>query len=145
MDSFMQDALKEAYLGVQKNHGGPFGAVIVKDGKVVARAHNTVLRDSDPTCHAEMNAIRKASAKLKTFDLDGCEVYTTGRPCPMCASAIQWAKIDKVYYGCDYSDAKEIGFDEEGGNNNAYSEEQINQKECLELYDKYVSLDRETY
>lgn len=141
----MKDALEEALMGVQKNHGGPFGAVIVKDGKVVARAHNTVLRDSDSTCHAEMNAIRKASARLKTFDLDGCEVYTTGKPCPMCASAIQWAKIDKVYFGCDFDDAKDIGFDEESGNNNSYTEEQIEHESCKELYEKYKGMNRGRY
>ena len=101
MEDFMKLAVEEAKLGVKENHGGPFGAVIVKDGKVIAKAHNTVLKDNDPTCHAEINAIRKASKILDTFDLTGYELYTTGKPCPMCKGAIQWAKIEKVYYGCD--------------------------------------------
>ncbi len=145
MEDFMKLAVEEAKLGVKENHGGPFGAVIVKDGKVIAKAHNTVLKDDDPTCHAEINAIRKASKILDTFDLTDCELYTTGKPCPMCKSAIQWAKIDKVYYVCDYNDAKEIGFDEEGGNNDKYEEVQVDCEECKELYKEYGSSNRQRY
>lgn len=145
MEDFMKVAIDEARYGIHANHGGPFGAVIVKNGKVVARAHNTVLRDSDPTCHAEIQVIREASKVLNDFDLTDCELYTTGKPCPMCESAIKWAKIDKVYYGCDYNDAKEIGFDEEGGNNDKYEGIQVNKDECEKLYEEYKSLDRETY
>lgn len=130
----MQLAIDEAKLGLKKKHGGPFGCVIVKDGKVIAKAHNTVLKDNDATCHAEMNALQKASRKLKTFNLNGCEVYITGRPCPMCKAAINWAKINTVYYGCSYEDAREIGFNEESGNNNIYKEIQIDRDECWELY-----------
>jgi len=134
MNKFMQLAIDEAKLGLKKKHGGPFGCVIVKDGKVIAKAHNTVLKDNDATCHAEMNALQKASRKLKTFNLNGCEVYITGRPCPMCKAAINWAKINTVYYGCSYEDAREIGFNEESGNNNIYKEIQIDRDECWELY-----------
>ena len=101
MNKFMKMAIKEAEKGITLNHGGPFGAVIVKDGKVVAKGHNQVLKNQDPTCHGEIMAIHKACKKLKTFDLTGCELYTTGEPCPMCLAAILWANIDKVYYGAD--------------------------------------------
>jgi len=106
----MKLAAAEALTGVQKDHGGPFGAVIVRRGKVVAKAHNEVVSTFDPTAHAEVAAIRKASAGLKTFDLSGCELYTTCEPCPMCLAAILWARIGKVYYGCTRGDAGAIGF-----------------------------------
>jgi guanine deaminase len=134
MNKYMQIAIEEAKKGLRKGHGGPFGCVIVKDGKVIAKAHNTVLKDNIATKHAEINAIEKASKKLKDFDLDGCEVYVTGRPCPMCRAAINWAKINTVYYGCSYDDAKAIGFDEEGGNNDMYKEIQLDRDACLELF-----------
>ena len=95
-----------------KRHGGPFGAVIVKDGKVVASGVNKVTKKNDPTAHAEMTAIRKAAFKLKTFDLSGCEIFSSCEPCPMCLSAIYWAHINKIYYGNTQSDAKYIGFDD---------------------------------
>ena len=84
--------------------------VIVKDGKIVSKGHNHVVINNDPTCHGEVDAIRKACKKLKTFDLTGCEIYTTGYPCPMCLSAIIWANIKKVYYGNTKEDASNIGF-----------------------------------
>ena len=145
MNEFMQLAIYKAREGMQRGHGGPFGAVIVKDGQVIASAHNEVLKENDPTSHAEIQAIRAASEKLDTHDLSGCELYTTGKPCPMCRGAIQWAKIEKVYYGCDYEDAKRIGFDEVSGNSESYTEEQVDHKECQELYDEYLSSDRERY
>lgn len=111
-DKFMQIAVEEALKGIKKGHGGPFGAVIVKDGKVIAKAHNMVLKNKDPTAHAEITAIRKAAKKLKTFDLSGCEIYTTCQPCPMCLSAIYWSRIKKVYYGGTDKDAESIGFDD---------------------------------
>lgn len=92
--------------------GGPFGAVVVKDGKVIAEASNTVTVDNDPTAHAEVNAIRKACAALGTFDLSGCELYTSCEPCPMCLAACYWAHIDKVYYAADREDAAAAGFDD---------------------------------
>ncbi|GHU66872.1 tRNA-specific adenosine deaminase [Bacteroidia bacterium] len=92
--------------------GGPFGAVIVKDGKEVASGHNMVTLKNDPTAHAEVSAIRKAAKKLNTFDLSGCEIFTSCEPCPMCLSAIYWARIDKIYYANTKTDAKNIGFDD---------------------------------
>jgi guanine deaminase len=110
MKIFMRKAVVQAYLGMRRNHGGPFGAVIVKDGKVVARGHNKVIQTNDPTAHAEIVAIRRASAKIGSFDLSGCEIYSTCEPCPMCLAAIYWARIPKVYYGCTRRDAEKIGF-----------------------------------
>lgn len=91
--------------------GGPFGACIVKDGKVIAVSRNTVLK-KDATCHAEINAIRKASEKLRTYDLSGCSIYSTTEPCPMCFSAIHWSKINVLVYGNTIVEAKSIGFNE---------------------------------
>ena len=94
------------------NGGGPFGAVIVKDGKIVSTGVNRVTAHTDPTAHAEVTAIRKAAKKLGTFDLKGCEIYTSCEPCPMCLGAIYWAHLDKMYYGNTKTDAKNIGFDD---------------------------------
>lgn len=94
------------------NGGGPFGAVVVKDGKIVAEGSNCVTLNNDPTAHAEVTTIRKACTALNTFDLSGCEIYTSCEPCPMCLSAIYWARIERIYYGCDKVDAKNIGFDD---------------------------------
>ena len=104
-------AIKEAWKTIRAMSGGPFGACIVKDGEVIACAHNTVLKN-DATCHAEVNAIRKASKKLGTFDLSGCVIYSTTEPCPMCFSAIHWAKIKKIIYGTSIEDAEKVGFNE---------------------------------
>ncbi len=96
-----------------KNGGGPFGAVIAKKGVIVAEASNSVAIDQDPTAHAEVNCIRQACRKLKTFNLEGCEIYTSCEPCPMCLGAIYWAHLDRIYYGNDRKDAAKIGFDDE--------------------------------
>ena len=95
-----------------KNGGGPFGAVIVKDGKIISTGVNRVTSNNDPTAHAEVNAIRKAAKKLGTFDLAGCEIYTSCEPCPMCLGAVYWAHLDKMYFGNTKLDAKNIGFDD---------------------------------
>jgi len=138
MNEFMKIAIDEARYGINHKHGGPFGCVIVKNGKVVAKAHNEVVRRKDATNHAEIRAIQIASKKLRNFDLSGCELYVTGKPCPMCKAAIQWAKISKVYYGCDYNDAKEIGFAEEQGNSkNEYMEMPLETEACKAVYDEY--------
>lgn len=108
---YMRLAVKEARKNLTQMQGGPFGACIVKGTKVIAKARNTVLKN-DPTAHAEINAIRKAARKLKDFDLSGCVIYSTTEPCPMCFSAIHWARIDKVIFGTTISDAKQIGFHE---------------------------------
>ncbi len=109
----MRLAAKEAMRGMNASKGGPFGAVIVKDGKIVAKASNEVLKTNDPTMHAEINAIRKASKKLNSFDLSGCVIYSSCMPCPMCLAAIKWANIKTVYYGATAKDADEIGFRDE--------------------------------
>jgi tRNA(Arg) A34 adenosine deaminase TadA len=96
-----------------KNGGGPFGAIIVKDGNIVAEASNSVTIDNDPTAHAEVNAIRKATSKLGTFDLQGCDIYTSCEPCPMCLGAIYWARLDNIYYANNRKDAARIGFDDD--------------------------------
>jgi tRNA(Arg) A34 adenosine deaminase TadA len=88
----------------------PFGAVIVKDGKVVAATHNTVWRDTDPTAHAEVNCLRRAAQALETIDLKGCTLYSTCEPCPMCLAAIHWSKVDRVVFGASIDDAAEAGF-----------------------------------
>lgn len=112
MNTFMEMAIDEARNGMKCNHGGPFGAVIVKDGEVLSRAHNDVLRTNDPTAHAEMLAIREASAVLERFDLSDCEIYTSSQPCPMCLAAIYWARIRTVYYGSNKDDVAAVGFDD---------------------------------
>ncbi|GAB5372118.1 hypothetical protein AAMO2058_001638000 [Amorphochlora amoebiformis] len=109
---FMDIAVQEAKEGVERAEGGPFGAVIVnKDGQVVSRAHNMVLQSNDPTAHAEMVAIRKASSRLGRFDLSDCKIYTTCEPCPMCFGAIHWAKIPLCVYSATNIDAANAGFD----------------------------------
>ena len=107
---FMLKATSEADNNLQTNEGGPFGAVIVKDDKIVGKGHNRVLINHDPTCHAEIEAIRDACKNLNTHDLTGCTLYTSCYPCPMCLSAIIWANIKKVYYGNTAKDAADIGF-----------------------------------
>lgn len=96
-----------------RNGGGPFGAVIAKDGELIAEASNCVTIDCDPTAHAEVSAIRKATKKLGTFDLKGCVIYTSCEPCPMCLGAIYWARLDKIFYANDRKDAAAIGFDDD--------------------------------
>jgi len=112
MDAFMQEAFKEAQKGIASGDGGPFGAVIVKEGKIIARGHNEVVKRKDPTAHAEMVAIRNAAAHLDDFRLKGCSLYVTGEPCPMCFSAIHWAHIESVYYCNTKAQAAAIGFDD---------------------------------
>lgn len=105
----MREAIRLANKSVQ-NGGGPFGAVIVKDGEIVAGSSNSVTIDNDPTAHAEVNTIRKACKRLGTFDLSGCYIYTSCEPCPMCLGAIYWARIDRIYYGNTRKDAADIDF-----------------------------------
>lgn len=110
MNEYMKMADKLAKQNIITNDGGPFGAVIVKDGKVVGSGNNHVIANNDPTAHAEIMAIRNACQTLNTFDLSGCELYTSCYPCPMCLSAIIWANIKTVYYGNTKEDAANIGF-----------------------------------
>lgn len=109
----MRKAIQLSDEKMNSGFGGPFGAVIVKDGEVVAEGFNQVTTANDPTAHAEVDAIRKACQKLENFDLSGCEIYTSCEPCPMCLSAIYWARLDKIYYANSRDDAADIGFDDE--------------------------------
>lgn len=112
MNQWMHIALDEALSGIMHNEGGPFGAVIVRNNEIVASAHNQVLKTNDPTAHAEINVIRKASETLQTHDLSDCILYTSCYPCPMCMGAIFWARIPTVYYASSMDDAAEGGFDD---------------------------------
>lgn len=148
----MQMAIDEARIGIRAGHGGPFGTVIVKDGVVVARGHNQVLKNNDATCHGEVDAIRTAGARLGTFDLGGCELYTTGEPCHMCLCACMWANISKIYYGCTIEDNGRIGFRDDkfdgifGGRDKmpGYMTE-LDREACLALFDEYLSLEHKSY
>jgi tRNA(Arg) A34 adenosine deaminase TadA len=144
----MDRAIREARKNLVRPDGGPFGACIVKDGRIVAAARNTVLA-SDATSHAEVNAIRKASKKLRTFDLTGCEIYSTTEPCPMCFGAIHWARIGAVYYGAGIHDAARAGFHELKISNarmKALGGSKIRlvpgfmRAECRELFDSWLVL-----
>ena len=108
----MRHAIQDATQHMADEGGGPFGACIVKDNQILSVAHNTVLKDHDPTCHAEINAIRYASKQLQNHDLSGCVIYSTTEPCPMCFSAIHWAKIDAIVYGSNIADVQALGFNE---------------------------------
>lgn len=110
-ETFMRRAIRISIDNINQN-GGPFGAVIVKDGQIVAESGNRVTENLDPTAHAEIMAIRQACEKLKTFDLSGCEIYSSCEPCPMCLSAIYWARLDALYFANTKEDAKRIDFDD---------------------------------
>lgn len=151
-DEIMQLGIKEARKTMNNNIGGPFGAVIVKNDKIIAVASNTVLSSKDPTAHAEINAIRKACKKLKTYDLSECTLYATGYPCPMCLSAIIWANIKHVYYGTNLKDAQKIGFRDDNIYNFIKNNDRkelditnINRKECLKLFEEYNNNNRKIY
>ena len=151
MNKFMKQAIIEAQKGIANNEGGPFGCVIVKDGKIIARGHNQVVKNNDATCHGEIQAIRKASKKLCSFDLSGCELYTTEEPCNMCLSACIWANIDKIYYGCTIKDNSKIGFRDENIDDIFGGREKlsdylicINRQECLNLFDEYLNIKNKT-
>jgi guanine deaminase len=111
-EKFMRIAIELSQYNVEQNMGGPFGAVIVKDGMIIARSANRVVPEKDPTAHAEVSVIRLACKELDTHDLSGCEIYTSCEPCPMCLGAIYWAHIDKIYFANTKADAADIGFDD---------------------------------
>ena len=151
-NAYMQIAIDEALEGITLRHGGPFGAVIVRDGEVVGQGHNQVLANNDPTCHGEVSAIRDACTKLGTYDLTGCELYTTGEPCPMCLFACLWANIDRVYYGCTIEDNALIGFRDEKFDSLAGGREQladylicVDRDACLELFNAYIEMEHTIY
>lgn len=112
-EKFMRIAIELAEYNVKQGQGGPFGAVIVKDGMIIARSANKVVPNNDPTAHAEVLAIRTACQELETFSLEGCVIYTSCEPCPMCLGAIYWARIDKIYYANNKADAAAVGFDDQ--------------------------------
>ena len=150
---FMEMAVKEAREGIVNHDGGPFGAVIVKDGEMIASGHNRVLANNDSTCHGEIDALRKAESLLGTYNLVGCELYTTGEPCPMCLAAVLWANIGKVYYGCSLADNEEIGFrdvrfDKMMGGRSELAEGFMEEKDremCLEVFEEYKKMDGVRY
>ena len=153
MNKFMQIAQECAEYGSNHEEGGPFGAVIVsKDGNIIARGNNTVIKNNDPTEHAEMNVIREACKKLGTYDLSEYILYTSCEPCPMCLSAIIWANIKEVYYACTRGDAGEIGFRDDiiyeylgGKKKDLISLKQINRDECKELFNEYKESGKTIY
>lgn len=152
LNEYMKMAIEEARTGIHNQHGGPFGSVIVKDGRVVGRGHNCVLKNNDPTCHGEVAAIRDACSRLETHDLSGCELYTTGEPCHMCLCATLWANISKVYYGCTIEDNGRIGFRDEkfdglfsGREKLGDYLQEIDREACIALFDEYLSINHEIY
>ena len=153
LDILVEGSVAEAQGTMRQNVGGPFGAAIVKDGNLVCYASNTVLGDHDPTAHAEINAIRKAGRILGTHDLSDCVLYATGYPCPMCMSAIIWANIKEVYYGCTPNDAEEIGFRDDfiyrflrgEDGEDLVKISQFGHEECIKLFEEYAEANKEIY
>ncbi len=148
---YMKLAINEAREGIKNGHGGPFGSIIVKDGEIIGKGHNMVLKNNDSTAHGEVSAIRDAESNIKSFDLSGAEIYTTGEPCPMCLAACMWANIKKVYYGCTILDNEIIGFrdakfDDLMGGRAKLSDylEQVGHEECLELFEEYNNIENKT-
>lgn len=144
MNDYMKKAKENAENGIANGEGGPFGAVIVDNkGNIVANGNNRVLKYKDPTAHAEVVAIREACKTLNTHSLEGYTLYTSCEPCPMCLSAIIWANIKDVYYGCTKKDAAEIGFRDDDiyefikGNNNMISMKQLDREDCIDVMKKY--------
>ena len=145
MNKFMKIANENAENGIDNKEGGPFGAVIVdKEGNIIANGNNKVLKNNDPTAHAEVVAIREACKKLNTYDLSDYILYTSCEPCPMCLSAAIWANIKTIYYGCTKEDANNIGFRDDiiydylkGENKSLVKLENIDREECLKTFDKY--------
>ena len=145
MNKFMQKAKNNAQEGISKKEGGPFGAIIVdKEGNIISNGNNKVIKNTDQTAHAEIIAIREACKKLKTYDLSEYILYTSCEPCPMCLSAIIWANIKQVYYGCTKKDAGEIGFRDDmiyeylkGKNKELIKLEELDREACLEVFKKY--------
>ena len=145
MNKFMQIAKENADKGILNNEGGPFGAVIVdENNNIISNGNNQVLNQKDPTAHAEIVAIREACRKLNTYDLSNCTLYTSCEPCPMCLSAIIWANIKKVYYGCTKHDADKIGFRDDiiyqylkGEKTDLIELQEMDREECLKTFEEY--------
>lgn len=149
---FMMEAVETAIRGMENNEGGPFGCIIVKDGKIVGRGNNKVTSTNDPTAHAEITAIRDACKNLNSFQLDGCTVYTSCEPCPMCLGAIYWARPEKVFFGSNKKDAAEVGFDDDfiykeielDFDKRSIPFEQISRKEALKAFLKWKEKEDKT-
>ena len=145
MNKYMEKAKQNAENGILKKEGGPFGAIIVdKEGNIISNGNNQVLKNNDPTAHAEIVAIREACKKLNTYDLKNYTLYTSCEPCPMCLSAIIWANIKEVYYGCTKEDAGKIGFRDDmiydylkGKNKDLINPKQIDREECIKTFEEY--------
>lgn len=144
MNNYFSLAIERAKYGVKNNEGGPFGAVVVKDNKVVGYGNNKVLINNDPTAHAEVVAIRDACKNLDTYDLSGCIIYSTSEPCPMCLSSIIWSNIKDVYYATDRYEVGKIGFRDdliydylEGRKKDIINKVKIENKECENLLKEY--------
>lgn len=145
MNKYMKECIEISKKGVQNNEGGPFGACIVdKNNNIISISNNTVLKDNDPTAHAEINAIRMACKKINSYDLSDFVLYTNCEPCPMCLSAIIWANIKTVYYGCNKKDADNIGFRDEkiykylkNKDIKILNLNNIDRSECLDSFMKY--------
>lgn len=140
----MNEAIKEAKIGIENKEGGPFGAIIIdKENHIIATSHNTVLKDQDPTAHAEINAIREACKKLNTIDLSEYTLISTCEPCPMCLSAIIWSNIKRVYFGANRHDAEKVGFKDNAiyeylkGQNQLLKTVDTKDKACIELLQEY--------
>ena len=151
-DKYMQQAIDEARTGIERNDGGPFGAVVVTDGEIIGRGHNRVLGNNDPTAHGEVEAIRNACQRLGTYDLSGCDVYTTGEPCHMCLCACMWANIRRIYYGCTIDDNSIIGF-RDGKFNDMFTGRdmlgdyltELDREACLQLFNEYMKMPHGNY
>jgi len=149
MADFFKIACLEAEQGMLAGDGGPFGAVVVKDGQVIGKGHNRVLSAHDSTAHAEIVAIRQAEQTVKSHDLTGCELYTTCYPCPMCLGAIMWARISRVHYGCTAEEAAAIGFDDKAfyeafsnrDSNKLLTMEKHDDHGCRSLFQKWLAMD----
>lgn len=148
MNPWMEKTKQNAERGIEQKEGGPFGAIIIdKNGNIIGNGNNQVLKEKDPTAHAEIVAIREACKKLDTQDLSGCILYTSCEPCPMCLSAIIWANIKTIYYGCTKEDAGEIGFRDDkiyeyikGKNKDMLEKIQIDREECIKTFEKYQQM-----
>jgi guanine deaminase len=143
-NTLMDQAIKEAQIGIEHGHGGPFGAVVVRDGKIIGRGHNCVIKNQDPTCHGEVEAIRDACKNIGSFDLEGADIYTTSEPCPMCLGAVLWAGIRNVYYGCNRDDAESIGFRDkvfyDTMDQLSYRLIETQRDQCLDLFARYRTM-----
>ncbi|MEG1555308.1 MAG: nucleoside deaminase [Bacteroidales bacterium] len=147
---FMEEAIALSRLCLETGQGGPFGAIVVKDGKVVGRGHNMVTALHDPTAHAEVMAIRDACKNLNTFQLEGCEIYTSCEPCPMCLGAIYWARPSKFYFAANKHDAANAGFDDSfiykeleiPYRNRKIPAEQYEQSEANRVFQEWISFEK---